>query len=90
MAHELTVQELEKFSADFNKNPENKVIARAAQRSGVLEASYNDRVQSKLTRVFSTELDENQGACQHCPKFCCRTCWHVQSCPRRSCRLVRR
>lgn len=57
MAHELTVQELEKFSADFNKNPENKVIARAAQRSGVLEASYNDRIQSKLTRVFSTELD---------------------------------
>ena len=57
MAHELTVQELEKFSADFNKNPENKVIARAAQRSGVLEASYNDRVQGKLTRVFSTELD---------------------------------
>ena len=39
MAHELTVQELEKFSADFNKNPENKVIARSAQRSGVLEAS---------------------------------------------------
>lgn len=57
MAHELTVQELEKFSADFNKNPENQVVARAAQRSGVLEASYNDRVQSKLTRVFSTDLD---------------------------------
>ena len=57
MAHELTVQELEKFSADFNKNPENKVIARSAQRSGVLEASCNDRVQSELTRVFSTELD---------------------------------
>lgn len=57
MAHELTVQELEKFSADFNKNPKNKVVARAAQRSGVLEASYNDRVQSELTRVFSTELD---------------------------------
>ncbi|MBW8037774.1 aminopeptidase [Lactobacillus helveticus] len=57
MVHELTVQELEKFSADFNKNPKNKVVARAAQRSGVLEASYNDRVQSELTRVFSTELD---------------------------------
>ncbi|MFJ6933794.1 MAG: C1 family peptidase [Lactobacillus gallinarum] len=57
MAHELTVQELEKFSADFNKNPKNGVVARAAQRSGVLEASYNDRVQSELTRVFSTELD---------------------------------
>lgn len=57
MAHELTVQELEKFSADFNKNPKNQVVARAAQRSGVLEASYNDRVQSELTRVFSTELD---------------------------------
>ena len=57
MAHELTVQELEKFSAEFNKKPENKVVARAAQRNGVLEASYNDRVQSELTRVFSTELD---------------------------------
>ncbi len=57
MAHELTVQELEKFSADFNKNPKNEVVARAAQRNGVLEASYNDRVQSELTRVFSTELD---------------------------------
>lgn len=57
MAHELTVQELEKFSANFNKNPKNKVVARAAQRSGVLEASYNDRVQSELTHVFSTELD---------------------------------
>lgn len=59
MAHELTVQELEKFSAEFNKKPENKVVARAAQRSGVLEASYNDRVQGQLTRVFSTELDTN-------------------------------
>lgn len=57
MAHELTVQELEKFSANFNKNPKNKVVARAAQRSGVLEASYNDRVQSELTHVFSTELN---------------------------------
>ncbi|NRO49855.1 C1 family peptidase [Lactobacillus helveticus] len=57
MAHELTVQELEKFSANFNKNPKNKVVARAAQRSGVLEASYNNRVQSELTHVFSTELD---------------------------------
>lgn len=59
MAHELTVQELEKFSAEFNKKPENKVVARAAQRSGVLEASYNDRVQGQLTRGFSTELDTN-------------------------------
>src|SRR5699024_634848 len=59
MAHELTVQELEKFSAEFNKKPENKVVARAAKRSGVLEASYNDRVQGQLTRVFSTELDTN-------------------------------
>lgn len=57
MAHELTVQEIEKFSANFNQNPKNQVVARAAQRSGVLEASFNDRVESKLTRVFSTELD---------------------------------
>ena len=57
MSHKLTLQEIEDFSSEFNQDPENKVIARAAQRSGVLEASYNDRVQSKLTRVFSTELD---------------------------------
>lgn len=57
MAHELTVQEIEKFSANFNQNPQNQVVSRAAQRSGVLEASFNDRVQSELTRVFSTELD---------------------------------
>lgn len=57
MAHELTLQELEKFSKEFNANPQNQVVARAAQKSGVLAASYNERVQSKLTRVFSTELD---------------------------------
>ena len=57
MAHELTLQEIEKFSQDFNSNPKNKVIARAAQKSGVLAASYNDRVQEQLTCVFSTELD---------------------------------
>ena len=56
MAHKLTVQELEKFSANFNSNPQNKVVARAAQHNGVLEASYNDRVESNLNRVFSTEL----------------------------------
>ena len=57
MAHELTLQELEKFSKELNANPQNQVVARAAQKSGVLAASYNERVQSKLTRVFSTELD---------------------------------
>lgn len=57
MAHELTLQEFEKFSKEFNANPQNQVVARAAQKSGVLAASYNEHVQSKLTRVFSTELD---------------------------------
>lgn len=57
MAYELTLQELEQFSKEFNANPQNQVVARAAQKSGVLAASYNEGVQSKLTRVFSTELD---------------------------------
>ena len=57
MAHKLTLQELDEFSKEFNSDPQNKVIARAAERSGVLEASYNDRIESKLNRVFSTELD---------------------------------
>lgn len=57
MSHELTLQELAEFSQDFNANPKNQVIARAAGRSGVLEASYNEGVARRLTRVFSTELD---------------------------------
>ncbi|RVU70369.1 MULTISPECIES: C1 family peptidase [Lactobacillus] len=57
MAHKLTLQELDEFSKEFNQDPQNQVIARAAGRSGVLEASYNDRVEAKLNRVFSTELD---------------------------------
>lgn len=56
MSHELTLQELAEFSANFNADPKNQVIARAAARSGVLEASYNERVAGRLTRVFSTEL----------------------------------
>ena len=56
MSHELTLQELAEFSANFNVDPKNQVIARAAARSGVLEASYNERVAGRLTRVFSTEL----------------------------------
>lgn len=55
--HELTLQEIADFSADFNANPQNQVVARAAKRSGVLEASFNDQVEGKLNRVFSTELD---------------------------------
>ena len=52
MSHELTLQELAEFSANFNADPKNQVIARAAARSGVLEASYNERVAGRLTRVF--------------------------------------
>lgn len=57
MSHELTLQEITEFSRDFNADPKNQVLARAAGRSGVLEASYNERVAGRLTRVFSTELD---------------------------------
>lgn len=57
MSHELTLQELEQFAHDFDTNKQNQVIARAAQRSGVLEAAFNDRVKARLNRVFSTELD---------------------------------
>ncbi|MBC6361543.1 C1 family peptidase [Lactobacillus apis] len=57
MGHQVTVQELEKFTDNFNQNPKNQVVARATQKSGVLAAAYNERVQGELTRVFSTELD---------------------------------
>ena len=39
MSHELTLQEIAEFSRDFNADPKNQVIARAAGRSGVLEAA---------------------------------------------------
>lgn len=60
MSHELSWQEIQKFQDQFNQNPQNQVIARAASRSGIYEASFNDRVASRLTRVFSTELPTDQ------------------------------
>lgn len=57
MSHKLSQQELEAFAQDFNQDVKNQVIARAAQRNGVLAASFNDRVKSRLNRTFSTELD---------------------------------
>ncbi|WP_040473514.1 C1 family peptidase, partial [Lactobacillus gigeriorum] len=53
----VTEQELAEFSADFNSKPENQVVSRAARRSGVLEASFNDRVSENFNHVFSTELE---------------------------------
>lgn len=56
MAHKLTIQEVEDFRKDFDANKRNEVASRAAKRSGIMEASYNDTVSRKLTQTFSTEL----------------------------------
>ena len=53
----LSEQELAAFSADFNKNDKNKIASRAARRSGLFEASFNDEVSKRLNHTFSTELD---------------------------------
>ena len=53
----ISDQEIADFSADFNTNSKNQVASRAARRSGLLEASFNDRVSERLNHVFSTELD---------------------------------
>ena len=53
----ISDQEIADFSADFNSNSKNQVASRAARRSGLLEASFNDRVSERLNHVFSTELD---------------------------------
>ena len=57
MSHELSPQLLESFSRDFNADPKNQVISRAARRSGLLEAAYNPAVSQRLNRTFSIELD---------------------------------
>ena len=57
MSHELSPQLLESFSRDFNADPKNQVISRAARRSGLLEAAYNPAVSQLLNRTFSIELD---------------------------------
>lgn len=54
--NEITDQDVKNFSQDFNSNKENQVISRAARRSGLLEASFNDRVAENLNHVFSIEL----------------------------------
>ncbi|WEV43616.1 aminopeptidase [Lactobacillus sp. ESL0684] len=56
MGHEITNQEIAEFSADFNSDPKNQVIARATGRSGIYAAAYNDRAKVELDRVFSVEL----------------------------------
>ncbi len=53
----ISDQEIADFSADFNSNDKNQVASRAAQRSGLLEASFNDSVSNRLNHVFSIELD---------------------------------
>lgn len=40
----ISEQEIAGFSADFNSNEKNKVASRAVRRSGLYEASFNDRV----------------------------------------------
>lgn len=53
----ISEQEIAAFSKDFNSKEKNKVASRAARRSGLFEASFNDRVTEKLNHFFSTELD---------------------------------
>lgn len=53
----ISDQEIADFSADFNSNDKNQVASHAAQRSGLLEASFNDSVSKRLNHVFSIELD---------------------------------
>lgn len=53
----ISEQDIAEFSADFNKDEKNKIASRAARRSGLFEASYNDEVSERLNHTFSTELD---------------------------------
>ena len=57
MSHKLSLEEIAEFSRDFNADPKNQAIARAAGRSGVIEASWNSEVSRRLNRTFSVELD---------------------------------
>ncbi len=52
----ISDQEIADFSADFNTNSKNQVASRAARRSGLLEASFNDRVSERLTMFFQLNL----------------------------------
>lgn len=56
MSHELSFQELEEFRNDFH-NARNEVVARAAMRNGLLEASFNPEVVGRLTDTFSVEVE---------------------------------
>ena len=71
----ITEQELSSFSEDFNSNPKNHIASRAARRSGLLEASFNDRVSERLNHTFSIELDtENVTNQKHSGR-----CWEFAS-----------
>lgn len=53
----ISEQEIADFSKDFNSSDKNKMASIAARRSGLLEASFNDRVSERLNHTFSIELD---------------------------------
>lgn len=57
MSKEVTFQDLARYSEKFNRNPQNQVIARAAQRVGLTEAAFNLQTKAQLTHVFNIELE---------------------------------
>ncbi|MBP2058171.1 aminopeptidase C [Lactobacillus colini] len=71
----ISEQEIADFSKDFNASDKNKMASIAARRSGLLEASFNDRVSARLNHTFSIELDtENVTDQKHSGR-----CWEFAS-----------
>lgn len=56
MAHELTLEEIEKFQQDYQQNKQNKIAELAVVNNGVQKASFNSEGIRDLNRTFSIEI----------------------------------
>lgn len=56
MAHEITPQMLETFSADFKAQSNNKIIKNAVMKSGIDAVAENNDAVVSMNHVFSEEI----------------------------------
>lgn len=56
MSHELSLDEIAKFQADYEKQRQNKIAEMATVTNGVQKASFNTEKVRNLNRTFSIEI----------------------------------
>ncbi len=56
MNHQLSLDEIKRFQADYDKNKQNKIAENAVVSDGLQKASFNSKSTRQLNRTFSIEI----------------------------------